>query len=90
MSLLERLNKTLQKKRCMVVWNSTSGLADKGGCSSLQEGGPEVVLQLSHYSASLESLFHVTGKEATTESRILDSGEPMQIPSWSQKNRLTL
>ncbi len=61
----------------MAVGDSTSGMADRGGGPSLQEGGPEGVFQLQGDHTSQpprEGLCQGPGKENTADSRTSDSG----------------
>ncbi len=61
----------------MAVGDSTSGMADRYGGPSLQEGGPEGVFQLQGDHTSQpprEGLCQGTGKENTADSRTSDSG----------------
>ncbi len=61
----------------VAVGDSTSGVADRGGGPSLQEGGPEGVFQLQGDHTSQpprEGLCQGTGKENTADSRTSDSG----------------
>ncbi len=61
----------------VAVGDSTSGMADRYGGPSLQEGGPEGVFQLQGDHTSQpprEGLCQGTGKENTADSRTSDSG----------------